>query len=136
MRGASKWYKTLALHGNKIKYGFWQNLVSSKENSAGNFERAAESVCYPEYLDHRITVNEGWLKCTDQEELDETICHEMLHIVTAPLWDLGNKIIGELPSQKKAIYEDWFTTENEKAISKLTEIITRLERGKNDTSTR
>ena len=73
-----------------------------------------------------ITGDESQIPMMDDESLDGTACHELLHTVLAPLGDLLHQIIEELPSSKQGPYYNWKSREIETVTTHLTRVVRDL----------
>ncbi len=62
----------------------------------------------------------------DDDSIDSTACHELIHTVLAPVNDLLNQVINELPNSTQDPYYDWKSREVEAVTTRLTHVIREL----------
>ncbi|KKM16385.1 hypothetical protein LCGC14_1686350 [marine sediment metagenome] len=115
------------LERTRIANGHTTEYVFSKEKDLDEEDResglTASSSSQSEYRIHTIYVRDKWLKKIKKEDIPEYICHEVVHLVTAPLHSFIKTVIDELPKNKQGTYKEWLRRENEEVTTHLTDIL-------------
>jgi predicted metal-dependent hydrolase len=120
----NKWHKRLGVQENEIHYKFQNELEGSGSNrNSGAANSSAMTTSWPEYRYFEIDISNSWLKRANIKEVEATICHELVHVLTSQTYDLAHSIIRELPKTKQDIYTDWFRRENEEVTTSITNVL-------------
>jgi len=116
------WFnRTQMNRGNGINFFFEKESDLSEEELSTNM--AAASSSNPMYKEYTIFARDTWLKKAKKRDLDEYACHEVVHCVTSPLFDLIKTIVDDLPETKAKVYREWAKRENEEITTHLTDIL-------------
>lgn len=122
VKNFSTWLKRFYMDkGHQVTYDF--SGSQSVEIHGTLMQYQAGTTSLPEYKDHDVKINNEWLYKATQDEMNETACHEAIHLVTSPLHSLTEAIIDELPKAKQAVYIDWYRNTNEAVTTHLTNIL-------------
>lgn len=88
-RAVENWQQRLNLQAWDIKWEVKTKLTDDDDT-------AAEITINTTYLNARIDVKSSWLKTASVEKINETACHELLHLVFASLDKPLQKYIEDL----------------------------------------
>ena len=125
-RACVKWLYLLGLG----KYELFTSLddlnVDADENS--DERRAAKMESQARYRSIKIIGDEKVIDNLDDEDLDETACHEVVHGVMAPLVEFLDLVLDELPAKKQDTFIAWRNREVEEVTTHLTTTVRGLHR--------
>ncbi len=110
---------------------FYFNDTGEVKIHGSSYLYQAGTTSLPEYRDHEVNVNKSWLHGSSHEEMDETACHEAIHLITSQTHHLAETIIAELPKAKQEVYFDWYRRENEEVTTHLTSVLVFKAKGWN-----
>ena len=119
-----KWTKKLNLESHTIKLVFHKDQYSYG-NYNPNMVSVANTSSLPEYKDHTMNINLEWVNTATKEDVDRKVCHEVLHIAYAPMYNLIWKIAGDLSEGKKKAYREWITSTNEFVTTEMALALTK-----------
>ena len=86
---------------------------------------AAEIVARPPYKDIYIMVDNVWLEGANPNEIEDVVCHEMVHAVLSPLKDVAAGMAKKMPAQQRSAFVLWLDKENEAVTTHLEQILRR-----------
>lgn len=98
------------------------------ESPGEGFKNEAEVAIQVPYKMVTITGDEATIASMSDRALDETACHEVMHVVISPLGMLMDELIDELPAAKRDIYRKWKKRELEDVTASLTNAVRALHR--------
>jgi hypothetical protein len=103
------------------------DLIPGK-NGASSEDAVIAGSCdaSPAYKSAHIEFNRNTVKKYDEEELDDLVRHELLHVVTAPIYQWVDDMIGTLPKSSRQRIWKSFSQVNEAVTTHLA-VITRRE---------
>ena len=90
--------------------------------------RAAKMESQARYRSIRIIGDEKVIGNLDDEDLDETACHEVVHAVMAPLVEFLDRVLDELPANRQNTFIAWRNREVEEVTTHLTTTVRGLHR--------
>lgn len=124
-RACLKWLHLLGLSRHELI----TNLDDmNKEAVNSNWRDAARVETRARYRSIRVTGDKKTISELDDDTLDETACHEMVHAVLAPLDEFIDEIIDELPASKRDTYNSWRNRELEEVTTHLEVVVRGLYR--------
>ena len=92
----------------------------------GAFKIDAKASIDTSYKLITITGDEESIRTMSDRAIDETACHEILHIILDPLHSLLEEVISKLPKSKREPYTNWTICELETATTHLTNVVRAL----------
>lgn len=107
--------------GYQVRFFF--NEENEVDIHGTSYKYQAGTTSNPEYRDHEVVISKDWLRGASLQEMNETACHEAIHLITSQTHNLAEIIIGELPKAKQDVYFGWYRRENEEVTSNLTNIL-------------
>ena len=91
--------------------------------SSGAFKTDAITNIETPYKLVTIVGDEESICTLSDRVLDETACHEIIHIILDPLHSLLEEVINKLPKSKREPYTNWTIRELESTTTHLTNVI-------------
>ena len=125
IRACKKWQRILWCGDYALHWQFDNEEVVSEPD--GWTPIASVSV-KPQYYEAHIEANTKQLETLDDEALDRHACHEILHIVTGPYHEWGQRVLGELPRKAVEGFAAYCGVENERVVSRLMQIVWALQK--------
>ena len=95
---------------------------------SGAFKIDAKTNIETQYKLITVTGDEESIRTMNDRALDETACHEIIHIILDPLHSLLEEVIHKLPKSKHEPYTNWTIRELESTTTHLTNVIRALHR--------
>lgn len=92
-------------------------------SSTGSFKTDAKTNVETLYKLVTIIGDEESIRTMNDRVLDETACHEIIHIILDPLHSLLEEVINKLPKAKHEPYMNWMVRELESTTTHLTNVI-------------
>lgn len=109
------------------RYELVTNLDNiNEEDEASDWRDSAKVETRARYRSIRVTGDKKTISEMSDADLDETACHEIIHAVLAPLVELLDLIIDELPSHKRNTFVAWRNRESEEVTTHLTVTVRSL----------
>ncbi|KKL60346.1 hypothetical protein LCGC14_2206200 [marine sediment metagenome] len=102
--------------------------LKDEEKESSGFKIDAKSSINTPYKLITIVGDEESIRTMNDRALDETACHEILHIILDPLHSLLDEVITKLPKSKHEPYTNWTTRELESTTTHLTNVVRALYR--------
>ena len=90
--------------------------------------RSAKMESQARYRSIRIIGDEKVIGNLNDEDLDETACHEVVHATMAPLVEFLDRVLDELPTKKQDTFIAWRNREVEEVTTHLTTTVRGLHR--------
>ena len=119
----TRWRDRLWMKQHDLTVRFADGKLTKNVNVSGI--AAAEMDATPRYKEMTITVSKEWLEGSNPSEIDDVVCHEMVHAVLGPLKDVASAMLKALPpSQRKGFYQ-FLDKENEAVTTHLEHILRR-----------
>ena len=100
------------------------NIDLIDENS--DERRSAKMESQARYRSIKIIGDEKVIGSLDDEDLDETACHEVVHATMAPLVEFLDRVLDELPAKKQNTFIAWRNREVEEVTTHLTTTVRGL----------
>ncbi len=125
-RACVKWLYLLGLG----KYELLTRLDNLNEGANENSDerRTAKMESQARYRAIRIIGDEKVIGSLEDEDLDETACHEVVHATMAPLVEFLDRVLDELPAKKQDTFIAWRNREVEEVTTHLTTTVRGLHR--------
>ena len=118
---SARWRARLWLNQHDVKIRFADLKI--KKGAASTI--AAEMDASPRYKEMVITVRKEWLEQAQPSDIDDVVCHEMLHAVLAPLHDVAKAMLKRLQPGERAGFTEFLNKENEAVTTHLEHILRR-----------
>ena len=104
----------------------WDTTIRFVERKPKNGDiTAAGMKATPRYRNLRMEINGKWLEGATRGEIEDTVCHEMVHVVLAPLKDVAEAMLRGLSRGERKGFRDWLDKENEAVTTHLEQILRR-----------
>jgi len=87
-KDVSRFKKYVTKWATNFNLASWEIL---QDCSSDNFQRYAKCEADSESKRAKITLFKDWNIASDDKAIEQTACHEVLHIVLAPLMDLAGE---------------------------------------------
>ncbi len=100
-------------------------FVDTKIKKGAMSTIAAEMDATPRYKEMRMVVHKGWLEEAKPSEIEDVVCHEIVHAVLAPLKDVAAAMLKKLPKEARLGFCEWLDKENEAVTTHLEHIFRR-----------
>jgi len=117
-----KWLYLLGLR----RYELVTSLGDLKQDESSDWRDAATVETKARYRSIKVTGDEEVIGAMDDVSLDETACHEMVHAVLAPLEELTEEVIAQLPAGKRDPYYAWKQRELEEVTTHIETVVRDL----------
>lgn len=80
-----KWHQTLGLNWWRLKYEFKREKSEKDSDDDKDWATTARCIASPNYLDATIIFYLPEIATMDDNELEETVLHEMMHVFLSPM---------------------------------------------------
>lgn len=124
-RSLSRWKKAVVRWRQRLYLNQWCLDISVRPigktkptGSTGEWHPFAQTEYALAYKDAGVVLNKRFQSASDGE-MDEKACHEMAHLVVAPLHVAALKLLDEVPKAKRDAYHDWLREAVEETTSDL-----------------
>ncbi len=121
-----KWLYLLGLGRCELLTRLDNLNAEADENS--DWRKSAKMESQARYRSMRIIGDEKAINEMDDEDLDETACHEVVHATMAPLVEFLDRVLDELPAKKQDTFIAWRNREVEEVTTHLTTTVRGLHR--------
>jgi hypothetical protein len=116
----SKWFRILRLHGWAIELYEYPEVefnLLAEEAASVQYECTGYIQAYPLSLTAHITVKEG----QDEKTLDNTICHECVHLASEPIDTFIQDLLAMVDNKalRERLTKEW-ETKREQVAERLT----------------
>ena len=125
-RACVKWLYLLGL-GRYELFTLLDNLNEEAHKNSDWFA-SAKMESQARYRTIKIIGDEEVIGGMDDEALDETACHEVVHATMAPLVEFLDRVLDELPAKKQDTFIAWRNREVEEVTTHLTTTVRGLHR--------
>ncbi len=133
-RLSKKWSNIFNLWGNKITLDFkdkWDYDNGAQTSSSHALEDADKmltvvTTSIPIYKIYTMDINTMWLKQATLEDVEETICHEYLHMLYSPLITFVQTLIErevDDVGSKSQVYHEWLRDVNETVTTTVAKLV-------------
>ena len=126
-RACVKWLYLLGL-GRYELFTRLENLNKDLIDENSDERRSAKMKSQARYRSIKIIGDEEVIGNLDDEDLDETACHEVVHATMAPLVEFLDRVLEELPAKKQDTFIAWRNREVEEVTTHLTTTVRGLHR--------
>ncbi len=117
----TRWRARLWLNQYDLKIRF-----SDQKRRKGATEGVAAAMeATPRYKEMVIIVRKEWLEEAKPSEIEDVVCHEILHAVLAPLHDVAKAMLKRLQPGERAGFTEFLNKENEAVTTHLEHILRR-----------
>jgi len=126
-RSCVKWLYLLGLGKYELLTRL-EDLNRDLTDKNSDERRVAKMESQARYRAIRIIGDEKVIGNLDDEDLDETACHEVVHATMAPLVEFLDRVLDELPAKKQDTFIAWRNREVEEVTTHLTTTVRGLHR--------
>ena len=124
-RSLGRWKKAVVRWRHRLYLNQWHLDISVRRigktkptGSTGEWHPFAQTEYALAYKDASVTLNERF-QSSSEGEMDSKACHEMAHLVIAPLHVAALKVLDEVPKDKRPVFADWLREAVEETTSDL-----------------
>ncbi len=125
-RACVKWLYLLGL-GRYELFTLLDNLNEETDKNS-DWHASAKMESQARYRSIKIIGDEKVISKMNDEDLDETACHEVVHATMAPLVEFLDRVLDELPAKKQDTFIAWRNREVEEVTTHLTTTVRGLHR--------
>lgn len=121
----NKWINLLWLKDHEVRYKF---LGEKSSSDTGNWAGVAEVEIQPRYRTALISAYKDVLNELSDGGMEDSACHEVVHILLAPLNEFVTEILDELPKSKRDGWDAYRDFVNERVTQHVTDVVCSLYR--------
>lgn len=126
IQAIDKWVYLLWLGDHERTYQLTDEKLPAETDGASQFLTAARCENEPRYKKVYFSINKWHLDSTNDNDLDETACHEVIHQIIGPLNDVAYEVINSMPKSKQEGWHKYRIYQMEFVTSHLTNVIRQL----------